>query len=124
LSLTQAQVWLTFSYSLTPIWFQIAHRALLRACENYPDRANAVRVRAFVLLLRYSGLRIRDVVTLRRDRITKGGKLFLYTAKAGTAVRLPLPTVATKALGRIPLAGAEHCFWSGESKLKSAVGDW
>ena len=77
------------------------------------------------LLLRYSGLRIRDVVTLRCDRIDKNGKLFLYTAKTGTPVRLPLPAVVTKALARIPLApGATYFFWSGESKPKSAVGDW
>lgn len=99
--------------------------AIVAACDRYPDRANAVRVRAFVLLLRYSGLRIRDVVTLRRDRINGDGKLFLYTAKTGTPVRLPLPTIVTEGLDRIPIApGVAHFFWSGESKPKSAVGDW
>ena len=44
---------------------------ILSACFDYPDRANAVRLRALVLLLRYSGLRIRDAVTLRRDRVQK-----------------------------------------------------
>jgi integrase/recombinase XerD len=43
-----------------------------------------------VLLLRHSGLRIGDAVTLERSRIT-GGKLFLYTAKTGTPVYVPLP---------------------------------
>jgi integrase len=99
--------------------------AILGACTDYPDRANAVRLRAFVLLLRYGGLRIRDVTTLRRDRIDADGKLFLYTAKTGTPVRLPLPAVVTDALKAIPLSsGAEYFFWSGESKPKSAVGDW
>jgi integrase/recombinase XerD len=99
--------------------------AILGACDQYPDRANAVRLRAFVLLLRYSGLRIRDVVTLRCDRVGEDGKLFLYTAKTGTPVRLPLPGVVLDALRMIPLArGNEHYFWSGESKPKSAVGDW
>jgi integrase/recombinase XerD len=37
---------------------------VLAACGDYPDRRNAARVRALVLLLRYSGLRIRDAVTL------------------------------------------------------------
>jgi len=99
--------------------------AIVTACDSYPDRANAARVRAFVLLLRFSGLRIRDVVTLRRDRINGDGKLFLYTAKTGTAVRLPLPAIVTEALERIPLpVGSAHFFWTGESKPKSAVGDW
>lgn len=44
------------------------------AVDRYPannsyGHDNRARVRAFVLLLRYSGLRIRDVVCLRRDRI-------------------------------------------------------
>jgi integrase/recombinase XerD len=98
--------------------------AILAACHNYPDRANAVRLFALVLLLRYSGLRIRDAVTLRRDRVQKG-KLFLYTAKTGTPVWCPLPTAVMDALAAIPLASsAEYFFWSGESKPKSCVGDW
>jgi len=97
---------------------------ILGACFDYPDRANAVRLRALVLLLRYSGLRIRDSVTLRCDRVQKG-KLFLYTAKTGTAVWCPLPQAVTDALNTIPLAsGAQYFFWTGESEPKSCVGDW
>ena len=64
--------------------------SILAACDDYPDKLNAIRLRALVLLLRYSGLRIGDAVTLSRDRIVDG-KLFLYTAKTGTAVYCPLP---------------------------------
>jgi integrase len=64
---------------------------ILKACADYPDVKNAVRLRAIVLLMRYSGLRIRDVVTLKKDRIQKGEKpgesrLFPRTAKSGTKV--------------------------------------
>jgi integrase/recombinase XerD len=98
--------------------------AILGACLVYPDRANAVRLRALVLLLRYSGLRIRDAITLRRDRVHKG-KLFLYTAKTGTAVWCPLPQAVIDALNTIPLTdSAAFYFWTGERKPKSAVGDW
>ena len=96
--------------------------SILAACHDYPDRANAVRVRALVLLLRYSGLRIRDAVTLSRDRI-HDGKLFLYTAKTGTAVWCPLPPFVIEALKAIE-GRASYWFWTGESKPKSAVGDW
>lgn len=41
-----------------------------------------LRLRALILLLRYSGLRIRDAVTLSRNRI-QGDKLFLYTRQNG-----------------------------------------
>jgi integrase/recombinase XerD len=95
---------------------------VLTACDSYPDRLNAVRLRGLVLLLRYSGLRICDAVTLPRERIN-GGKLFLYTAKTGTAVYCPLPPFVLTALDAIPLAG-NYFFWTGRSKHKSAVGDW
>jgi integrase/recombinase XerD len=96
--------------------------SVLAACSDYPDRRNAARVRALVLLLRYSGLRIRDAVTLSRDRI-RDGKLFLFTAKTGTPVWCPLPPFVVEALEAIQGAGP-YMFWTGESKPKSCVGDW
>ncbi|MEE8177497.1 MAG: phage integrase SAM-like domain-containing protein, partial [Acidobacteriota bacterium] len=76
---------------------------ILAACERYPDgqgrtgQANAERLRALVLLLRYSGLRIQDAATLSRDHVADG-KLFLYTAKTGTPVYCPLPDFVVNAL--------------------------
>ena len=54
------------------------------ACEVYPDKRRGRReqIKAFVLLLRYSGLRIRDATLLTVNKI-HNGKLMLYTAKAG-----------------------------------------
>jgi integrase/recombinase XerD len=95
--------------------------SILNACDIYPDKANAVRLRALVFLLRYSGLRIRDAITLSRNRI-QDDKLFLYTAKTGTAVYCPLPPFVVKALDAIP--ASTYFFWTGLSKPKSAVGDW
>jgi integrase/recombinase XerD len=94
---------------------------ILAACHDYPDRANAPRVLALILLLRYSGLRIRDAVTLARERV-RDGKLFLYTAKTGTAVWCPLPAIVTDALDAI--ASKSYFFWTGESNPKSCVGNW
>ena len=95
--------------------------SILRACDVYPDKQNAVRLRALALLLRYSGLRIRDAVTLSLNRI-QNGKLFLYTAKTGTAVYCPLPPFVIEALNAI--LSSTYFFWTGLSKPKSAVGDW
>jgi site-specific recombinase XerD len=96
---------------------------ILWATEIYPDRPKGRRpqVKAFVLLLRYSGLRIGDAVSLERKRI-RDGKLLLYTAKAGTPVWLPLPAEVLSSLQRVAIS--DHCFWSGVGKLKSAVADW
>jgi integrase/recombinase XerD len=95
---------------------------ILGACADYPDRSNAPRVRALVLLLRYSGLRIRDAVTLRQDRI-RDGKLFLTTAKTGTVVWCPLPPFVIEALEAIQGNGP-LMFWTGDSNPKSCVGNW
>lgn len=105
---------------------------ILFACEKYGNKArggkykgpeNVRRIRAFVLLLRYSGLRIGDAVTLERNKVTRD-KLFLYTAKTGTPVYCPLPDVLVIALAAIPSISTKYFFWTGESKLESATGDW
>jgi integrase len=98
------------------------YQKILKACDQYPEyKDNKKRIRALVLLLRHSGLRIRDAVTLPRNRVNDG-KLLLYTAKTGTPVYCPLPPDVLRALDRCP--GKEFYFWTGESKPKSAVGDW
>ena len=102
---------------------------ILSACEKYPDnyghvgQANAVRLRALILVLRYAGLRIRDAVTLPCDRVADN-KLFLYTAKTGVPVWCPIPDFVADALQSCPRSNPSYFFWSGQSEPKSAVGDW
>jgi integrase/recombinase XerD len=97
---------------------------ILGACNQYRGgRANAQRLRALVQLLRFSGLRIRDAVTLRRERIVNG-KLLLYTAKTGTPVHIPLPEFVVQELEISRGTNPQYFFWSGEGKPKSCVGDW
>jgi integrase len=96
---------------------------VLWATEVYPERPKGRRaqVKAFVLLLRYSGLRIGDAVSLERSKINDG-KLFIISAKAKTPVWLPLPEIVLSSLQQ--LQTSDRYFWSGEGKLKSAVADW
>lgn len=101
---------------------------LLEACGRYPIQGiyrtgNRLRLTAMVLLLRFSGLRIRDAVTIRRDRV-KDGRLFLYTQKTGQPVSLPLPPHVVIALDAVPQLGGAYLFWSGEGDPKSCVADW
>jgi len=95
---------------------------ILKACDEYPDKQNRVRLRALVLVMRYTGLRIRDVVTLKKHDI-RHGKLFLRTSKTGTDVFCPLPPTVISALHDINAKG-DHYFWTGASKPKSAVGNY
>jgi integrase/recombinase XerD len=102
---------------------------ILAACGQYRggrgkwSTVNAQRLRALVQLLRFSGLRIRDAVTLRRDRIVNG-KLLLHTAKTGTLVYVPLPNFVVQELEISRGTSPQFHFWSGEGKPKSCVGDW
>lgn len=83
---------------------------------------NRKRLRALVLLLRYSRLRIRDGLTIRREQI-KGNRIFLYTQKTGTPVYAPVPPEVIKALEDCPIVHPEYIFWSGNGLPKSAVAD-
>jgi integrase len=85
--------------------------------------ANAQRLRAFVLVLRYSGMRIGDTVKLSVHRISSN-KLFLYTQKTGVAVNCVLPDFVIRELEKAPKSSEGHFFWTGKSKLHSAIGKW
>jgi integrase/recombinase XerD len=86
--------------------------ALLAACDQYKGKRR--RLRALVLLMRYSGLRIGDAVRLGRDRIV-GNRLFLYTQKTGVPVWCPLPQFVVDALNSFEPANKAYFFWSGNS---------
>lgn len=104
---------------------------IISACDRYPERNayghdNPTRVRAFVMTLRYSGLRIGDCVGLRREHFD-GARLFLRTAKTGEPVYVPLPAVAVDALNdliKVSDSDADYFFWTGNGLRKSAVADW
>jgi integrase/recombinase XerD len=94
----------------------------IEECQTH-GRDNARRLRALVLLLRYSGLRIGDAVGCSVDRLANG-KLRLYTQKTGTHVHCPLPEFVVKELGAIPKMSERYWFWTGNGKAETAVTDW
>ncbi len=101
--------------------------AILEACDRYSIKGiygeeNRNRLKALSLLLRYSGLRIRDAVTCERERLIKG-KLFLYQAKTGTPVYCPLPPSVVEALKALKSPSEKYFFWTGNGDPKSAVAD-
>lgn len=93
--------------------------------EEFPGRGkdNALRLRALVLLLRYTGMRIGDVVSLRADRIEEN-RLFLYTQKTSVPVKTVLPGFVLKALEATPKLTQQHFFWNGMDNLETIVGSW
>jgi integrase/recombinase XerD len=85
-----------------------------------------IRLRVLTLLMRWSGLRIRDAVTLEKTRLI-GDNLLLYQAKTGTPVYVPLPPEVAEGLRSVPYGpkpNPRYFFWSGNGDPKSAVADW
>ncbi|HSR06048.1 MAG TPA: tyrosine-type recombinase/integrase [Bryobacteraceae bacterium] len=84
---------------------------------------HARRLRAFVLLLRYSGMRIGDTATCPAGRLT-GDRLFLYTQKTGVPVNVKLPPFVVDELNTVPAVSREYFFWTGEGKKDTVSGNW
>jgi integrase/recombinase XerD len=92
----------------------------------YDAEKRGQRIRTLTELMRWSGLRIRDAVTLEKTRLI-GDNLLLYQAKTGTPVYVPLPTYVAEAVRNVPPGpkpNPRYYFWSGNGHPKSVVADW
>ena len=72
-----------------------------------------------ILVMRYTALRISDVVKLSRDRI-RDGYTYLHTTKNGGKVLLPVPVELQRALEQLPVPrgasrGCPYFFWNGHT---------
>ncbi len=83
-----------------------------------------VRVRTFILTMRHSGLRISDTTALACTSLTADDHLQLYQAKTGEYVSVLLPTFVADALRKVVHRNPAYFFWTGTSKLTSAVSVW
>ena len=76
---------------------------ILTATEAYREHAqshaklNAIRLRSLILILRYSGLRLGDAVSLSPDRLSADDKLFVRRQN-GVPVKVKLPAYVAEAL--------------------------
>jgi integrase/recombinase XerD len=102
---------------------------ILTACDGQQHtapiegRLNAHRLKTLVLLMRYTGMRVSDAVTLTTDRLD-GKRLFLYTQKTGVPVYTVLPDSVLAALEATPRVTDTRYFWSGNGKRESVVCHW
>ena len=101
-------------------------RRILGAFPAYEKRAGRVaanRLRAFVLLLRFSGIRIGDAVRCEASWI-EGNRISFISQKTSVYVCNKLPDDVIEALRIVPLQASRFFFWTGVSMLHSAVGKW
>ena len=94
-------------------------KRIVAACDKYGG--NRERIKAFVLTMRYTGLRIGDTIRLSKSQVSDG-KVFVRTAKTGQPVTVPVPPGVVTALGKIE-NGSDRYFWTGKS-IRSAVANW
>lgn len=102
---------------------------ILSACDQISSDDEAKtpevrnRARAECLMLLYSGMRISDVIKLERQTVDlETGALLLRIQKTGQKQYLRLHPDATAALAALPESGP-YFFWSGRSRLETAVGN-
>jgi len=115
---------------------------ILKACDEVlgsdrrPGGQNATRLKALVLLMRYSGMRIGDALRLTDDATPVivgkktmvpphmiGNRVFLYTQKTGTNVYVPMPPVFFDAIRKVVRQSNRYYFWSGAGKLETRIGN-
>ena len=94
--------------------------ALIIAAEE----SDKPKEKALILLMRYTGLSIRDAVTLRRDAIDFHNNLTVHRAKTGELVMIPLHYLAIEALERIHQSGRTYFFWTGNSLPVTSTKYW
>ena len=94
-------------------------KRILAACDRYGGKKQ--RLRAFILVMRFTGLRIGDTIRLTRPQVADG-KVFVRTAKTGQQVTVPVPPQVVEALGKIEDIGDRY-FWTGKN-VRSAVANW
>lgn len=92
-----------------------------RGGRDYQHRA--LRLRALILLMRWSGLSILDAVTLERQRL-EGNRLLLYRHKTKVPVFVSLPPDLVTLLQGLPNSNPRYFFWSGNGDPHTAKKGW
>lgn len=93
--------------------------AMLAACEQVQGAYDRARVRALLLLLIYSGLRIGDAASLRRSALDiSTGYLTLRVMKTRVPLKVKLAAEAVESLRRLPVRHPDYFFWDGKQPIK------
>lgn len=93
------------------------------------EPGRGARVRALIQLMRYSGLAIRDALTLKREEITHDKTAALYSIvtsrqKIGTHVSVPIPPDVAQEILAVANGNPVYVFWSGKGDEESATKNW
>ena len=87
------------------------------------------KVHALIQLMRFSGLAIRDALTLKRgelqhDKARKLHRVVTARQKTGTHVSVPIPPDVAEELLTVLNGNPEYVFWSGKGEEESITKNW
>jgi site-specific recombinase XerD len=91
------------------------------------DPTEAIRARSLIQLMRWTGLAIRDAVTLERAEIQKTGDGYLVTTnrqKTGTHVSVPIQAQIAEEILRTPNSNPKYIFWDGVKDEENFSREW
>ena len=103
--------------------------AIYNALETLSDEYGrhgtpiAKQTKAFVLVMRYTGLSIGDVAGLRKKHV-QDDRIVTNRDKTGKEVYVRVPPIVLRALFDAPHDSAEYFFWSGNGEFKTRKNKW
>ena len=120
------------------------YKAIVDATYIYSDRPSVDRhnsltigghrIRALTELMRWTGLRIRDAVTLERNRLSHDPEtgmysIMVYQRKTGEPVYCPVPPHVANLLLSVPTSqkgntNEKYFFWTGAGNAKTITTNW
>jgi len=94
------------------------------AGDDPPRVSLAQAVTVFVLVQRYRGLRLVDVVTLRMDSLREDRLMIMrQQKKPNNRSSCPSPRFVVDRVRKLPPKSPKYFFWAGTSTIKTAVND-
>lgn len=101
-------------------------RLLLAPYKVFKNEKTADRVHALFLLMRWSGLAIRDALTLEKSELVRDKVYRIVTArqKTGVHVSVPIPENVAKVLLKVLNGNPKYFFWSGVGNPSSMSRSW
>jgi len=107
------------------------HEALLAAIQRRYHGKKAAKVRALVQLMRHTGLAISDAVSLPRSAMTWDEEVKVHRitlpygrTKTGNDVSVCIQADVAAELKAVENSNTKYFFWTGNSKVRTAVGYW
>jgi integrase len=94
--------------------------------DEYGRRGQPIadQVRAFILVMRYTGMSIGDTSKLEKADVDKSGRIRTYRKKTGEDVFAKVPPFVIEALDKAPHDSERFYFWTGQGELHTRTSKW